>query len=269
MDDDHTIADACSLIRDAFEPTPELAIILGSGLGGIADKITNSVSISFSRIPGFATSTAKGHRGELILGELEGRHVVAMAGRYHRYEGWSVEQVSYPVSVLYALGANKLIVSNAAGGVNPNLCVGDIVIIRDHINWLGTKANIDHCEVSTLQRSKVVYDDQLCRIARDTSVANGFTAVEGTYLATIGPNYETRAEYRMMRRLGVDVVGMSTVPEMMEAARVGLRTLGLSMVSNVASPDAPVEADHAEVLEAGQAAGSKMEAIVRSVLNAD
>ncbi|GAA5508368.1 purine-nucleoside phosphorylase [Novipirellula caenicola] len=273
---DH-VDQAAQFLRRQSDRVPAVAIILGSGLGGLAEKIQYPVAVPFPDIPGFAASTASGHRGQLILGELEQTLVVAMAGRFHRYEGWSRAEVSFPVHVMARLGATQLVVSNAAGGVNPKLKVGDIVVIRDHLDFMRGGfgvANLpsfhldvpaDVSEVSPLRHGDV-YDRELSAIAMQASRESNFAAYEGTYLATLGPNYETRAEYRMMRRIGADVAGMSTVPEVLAAANLGMRTLGLSMVSNVANPDSAVAASHDEVLAAGRAAEGKMEAIVRAVL---
>lgn len=272
------------------------AIILGSGLGGLAERIDDATAIDYHDIPGFSRSTAGGHRGQLICGILAGRRVVAMAGRFHRYEGWSNEQVAFPVHVMHALGAKRLIVSNAAGGVNPKFCVGDLMVIRDHINWLhgggplsamsqqeraqnlvdsgDTRAlpqegsAMRPCVLSeTPWRSQSVYDENLADLAQSVAIRGGFTAQQGTYLATLGPTYETRAEYRMMRRIGADVAGMSTVSEVLAATGLGMRILGISLVSNVAQVDLPVKADHQEVLRAGREAAAKMEQIVIEVVN--
>ncbi len=268
---------AAEFLRARSDLVPTVAIILGSGLGGLAEKIQHPIAVPFPDIPGFAASTASGHRGQLIFGELERTRVVAMAGRFHRYEGWSRAEVSFPVHVMARLGATQLVVSNAAGGVNPKLKVGDIVVIRDHLDFMrgefqptnliprGSSFAEETSEVSPLRHGDV-YDSDLSAIAMQASRESNFAAYEGTYLATLGPNYETRAEYRMMRRIGADVAGMSTVPEVLAAASLGMRTLGVSMVSNVANPDSAVVASHDEVLAAGLAAEGKMEAIVRAVL---
>ncbi len=260
--------DAHQFIRTETDFVPKVAIILGSGLGGIADRIDRVLTIPFADIPGFAASTAGGHRGELILGNLQGERVVAMAGRLHRYEGHSRAQVALPVATMSALGATTLIVSNAAGGLNPDFSVGDLVVIRDHIDWLG--GGPDGHVTSPAPVGVFRQDEVYCPVLGDAAVRSGlrhgFVVHHGTYLATLGPNYETRAEYRMMRRLGADLAGMSTVPEAITAARHGMKVLAVSMVSNVANPDAPQVADHAEVLAAGQLAGSKLERIVRDVL---
>ncbi|HBV66338.1 MAG TPA: purine-nucleoside phosphorylase [Rhodopirellula sp.] len=277
------------------ENRPATGIILGSGLGGLADQIHDPVVLSYEDIPGFGSSAAVGHRGELILGTIEASPVIAMAGRFHRYEGWSNEQVAFPVKLMAQLGAKRLIVSNAAGGVNPKFRVGDIVVIRDHLNFMGRSnfrgseglrssglpaeqksselgmppdqpQELD-AEYLGLMRGGETYDPELSRIAFQVGVREGFNVYSGTYLATLGPNYETRSEYRMMRRIGADVAGMSTVPEVLAGCAAGMRILGLSMVSNVANPDQPTKADHSEVLEAGIAAAAKLESIVREVLS--
>ncbi|MEL6110920.1 MAG: purine-nucleoside phosphorylase [Planctomycetota bacterium] len=278
---DQDVTDAVATVVDRAPLTPEqelTAIVLGSGLGPLADKIESSTAIPFEQIPGFARSTAGGHRGQLIVGELAGKTVVAMAGRFHRYEGWTDSEVAFPIRVMRGLGATQLIASNAAGGVNPKLRVGDLVVIRDHINWLHPRAGgaaltavqNDHvkatAEHQTPGRLGEVYSSRLAASALKAARQGGFVASEGTYLATLGPNYETRAEYRMMRHIGADVVGMSTVGEVMTAVGLGMSVLAISTVSNVADPDRAVVADHQEVLVAGAAAAEKLEAIVRSVL---
>lgn len=285
--------DAISKARDAIEkrlagvwpptresageqeaPAPVTGIVLGSGLGSLAEKIESPTEIPFGDIPGFAKSTASGHRGQLIAGTMEGSPVVAMAGRLHRYEGWSNAQVAFPIHVMHAIGATRLITSNAAGGVSPKLRVGDIVVIRDHIDWLHepvNKRDVQGTDEVPLPghfpgNQRQVYSEQLAQTALSASRRHGFTAIQGTYLATLGPTYETRGEYRMMRQIGVDVVGMSTVPEVLAAAVNSMPVLALSIVSNVANPDQAIVADHEEVLQAGDAAAAKLEAIVRSVL---
>lgn len=269
------VSDAADSLRerigDRFQPIA--GIILGSGLGGLADQITSPLKIDYESIPGFVQSTAGGHRGQLIFGLLQSAPVVAMAGRFHRYEGWTNDQAAFPVRVMHALGATSLIVSNAAGGVSPKLAVGDIVILKDHLNWMGGNFYFDQKRSNEMpdhfggvNRGKF-YDEQLADVAQLSAMKAGFSANFGTYLATLGPTYETRSEYRIMRQLGADVVGMSTVPEATVARYLGMRALGLSMVSNVADPDRPIAANHEEVIRAGQAAGAKMETIVRGVLS--
>lgn len=248
--------------RELGEAKPEVGLILGSGLSGIADEIENPISIPFSAIPGFATSTAHGHRGELVMGALAGKQVVAMAGRFHRYEGWTRQQVTYPVRTLAALGAGVLIVSNAAGGLSHHFRVGDIMVIRDHIHLMPTEVSANRF----LGRGESPYDPRLRSTALALGRRHDFVVHQGTYLATLGPTYETRAEYRMMRRMGADAVGMSTVPEVLVAQECGMRVLALSMISNVATPDAPQETTHQEVLDAGAVAGPRMSKLVHGVI---
>ena len=258
---------AVDWIRSQSGIQPKVAIILGSGLGGLADRIDCSVVFPCHDVPGLVCSSVSGHRGQLILGQLDRVPVVAMAGRLHRYEGLSNDEVVFPVRLMAALGAKRLIVSNAAGGVHPRLAVGDIVVIRDHIDLMGGTFgwNRGRSFLSPV-RTGSPYDVEMAEAAMRIAVTERFGATQGTYLATLGPTYETRSEYRMMRRLGADVVGMSTVPEVLAADDGKMRVLGLSMESNVANPDRPVLTNHAEVLEAGRAAEGKMEAIVRGVL---
>lgn len=264
---DPQLQSAVELVRSRSETTPAVAIILGSGLSGLADRIDQPVEIPYADIPGCGRSTASGHRGQLIVGWLESTPVVVMAGRFHRYEGWTNDQIAFPVRLMAAIGASRLIVSNAAGGVSPKLRVGDIVVIRDHINLLGGRSEVSAGSLTEVPRRwGDVYDDQMSSLAMRVAVENQFNAYPGTYLATIGPNYETRSEYRMFRKIGADVVGMSTIPEVLAAVNVKMRVLGLSLVANVANPDQAVTADHLEVLEAGRAAEIKMEMIVRAVL---
>ncbi len=275
------LQNAVDFLRSRIATRPQVAVILGSGLGSLADKIERAVSIRFCEVPGFSDSTAGGHRGELIVGTLGEKTVVAMAGRLHRYEGHSNDEVAFPVRVMSELGANVLIASNAAGGVNPKLQVGDIVIIRDCIDWMRGCSRwlamdregrghegLGHLGLEVARRGDDCFDRELAMVAMACAREHDFVAYEGTYLATLGPCYETRAEYRMMRRIGTDVVGMSTVPEVLAARKLGMRVIALSMVSNVARPDEFVGANHEEVLQAGLAAADKMESIVRAVVAA-
>jgi purine-nucleoside phosphorylase len=269
-----TISERFTAHSDTWPPLA--AIILGSGLGGLADEIVDPLPIDYSDLPGFARTSASGHRGQLIFGTLDHVPVVAMAGRMHRYEGHSDERVTFPVRLMAAMGATTLIVSNAAGGLNPVLEVGDIVVINDHIDlakkrrpyfdWQGTQPTTAGDRAVGIQRPGP-YDAELSRVALRAARSGDFVAIAGTYIATLGPTYETRAEYRMMRKFGGDVVGMSTAPEVCVAATHGMRVLGLSMVSNVARPDQPESTDHQEVLDAGKAAQFKLREIVSATLH--
>lgn len=253
---------------------PRVAIILGSGLGNLVDYIEDAIAIDYADIPNWGQSRTAGHSGHLIFGWFDSQPVIAMAGRFHRYEGFDTEQLSFPVRVLAAIGSHTLIVSNAAGAVNPKYRVGDIVVIRDHIDMMQGRpgSRFDYGVYPPQARSDAPlrgaspYDEMLSEKALETARLKNFPAHAGTYLATLGPNYETRAEYRFMRRIGADVVGMSTVPEVLQAQRIGMRVLAMSMVSNVARPDAPIRADHAEVLAAARIAEPRMRAIVREAV---
>lgn len=273
---DELVEQAVAVIRRRYTGSPKTAIILGSGLGGLADEIEDAVAFPYASLPGFAQSTAHGHQNQLIAGKLDGVDVIAMAGRFHRYEGYSDAQVTYPVRVFAALGATQLIASNVAGGLWPSMNVGDIVVIRDHID-LGKKRParaassqqataalpVDRVESAVCRE---LYDPSLIELALEAARKANFHAQSGVYLATLGPTYETRAEYRMMRFFNADVVGMSTAPEVRVAVERGMRVLALSMVSNVARPDVPVPADHEEVLAAGRSAAFKLRAIVSAAL---
>jgi purine-nucleoside phosphorylase len=258
---------------------PAVGIILGSGLGGLAHEIAHPVCFPYTEIPGMVRSTAFGHRGQLLLGSLADAAVVVMDGRIHRYEGYGDAEVAFPVRLLAALGAERLIVTNAAGGLNPHLRVGDIVVISDHIDMAKTRSSLweapqvggSSLDAAALARggalgTRAPYDRALREVALKAARAGDFIALPGVYLATLGPTYETRAEYRMMRFLGADVVGMSTAPEVQTATALGMRVLGLSVVSNVAQPDSPQSTDHQEVLAAGRAAASRVSQIITAVL---
>lgn len=270
----HRISEAVAAIRKKIgDHAPRAAIVLGSGLGGLAGTIQQPRSIAYDDIPHFARSTASGHRGAIVagfFGHEKSVPVVAMAGRLHCYEGWTVEQVTFPVRVLAALGVKVLILSNAAGGLNPNYRVGDMMVIRDHINFMHrrrTAADDGNGMESTNGRTlHGPYDPTLSAVALRAARRGDFVAWEGTYLATLGPSYETRAEYRMMRRIGADAVGMSTVPEVIAAARQGMRVLAISMISNVARPDVGVKTSHQQVLAAGQQAEPRMGQMVEAVV---
>ncbi|MEM6689343.1 MAG: purine-nucleoside phosphorylase [Planctomycetota bacterium] len=265
-------ADAITKVDSRLnDQTPFAWIILGSGLGGLADAIESPVSIPYESIPGLVKATAGGHAGRLILGEFAGRYVAAMAGRFHRYEGWSVQQLTAPVRLAAEIGCERLIVSNAAGGLSPKFRVGDLMLIEDHVNWIG---DLPIESTSTAPKASYrfgseapFYDRSMMEAAQSTAMASGFSLAKGTYLATLGPTYETRAEYRMMRKLGADAVGMSTVPEALMGRRLGMRVMAISMISNVADPDRPVVADHSEVVAAGKEASGRMETVVRGILS--
>ena len=242
---------AAAVVRSRSTQVPEAAIILGTGLGGLADEMKVSAEIPYADIPGFALSTVETHAGRLLLGTLGGRRVVAMQGRFHRYEGYSLQQVTFPVRVLHALGAPVLLVSNACGGMNPLWAPGDLVLLSDHINLLGDNPLIgpnDERFGPRFPDMSEPYDTALRVLARSIALEERIVLREGVYVAVPGPNLETRAEYRMLRTLGADVVGMSTVPEVIVAVHEGMKVLGLSIVTDQCLPDALEPADIARII---------------------
>ena len=260
---------AADVVRAQFGRVPEAAIVLGTGLGGLAREIDLETSIPYSQIPGFPLSTVESHEGTLLCGTLAGRTVIAMQGRFHRYEGYSLQQVTFPVRVLRALGAETLVVSNACGGMNPMWNAGDLMLIADHINFLGDNpligANDDRLGARFPDMS-AVYDEALRQLARDVAAEQRITLREGVYVAVAGPNLETRAEYRMLRALGADVVGMSTVPEAIVAVHGGMRVLGLSIITDECLPDALEPAELSRIIATANRAEPKLTALVRGVM---
>jgi purine-nucleoside phosphorylase len=260
---------AVSLVRGRCGLAPTIAIVLGTGLGGLAAAIDVEASIPYAEIPGFPLSTVEGHAGRLLLGTLAGKKVVAMQGRFHRYEGYTLQQITFPVRVLRALGAQTLIVSNACGGMNPWWQAGDLMLIGDHINFLGDNpligANDDRLGTRFPDMS-APYDETLRGLARAVASEQRTVLREGVYVAVTGPNLETRAEYRMLRALGADVVGMSTVPEVIVALHSGMKVLGLSIITDQCLPDALEPADLATIMASAARAEPKLTALVCGVL---
>ena len=263
------IAGAVAAVRARSALVPEVAIILGTGLGGLADAMQVEVAIPYDAIPGFPLSTVESHTGRLLLGTLGSRRVVAMQGRFHHYEGYSLQQVTFPVRVLRALGAGTLVVSNACGGMHPLWSAGDLMLIADHINLLGDNPLIGPHDASLGARfpdMSAPYDAALRTLARAVALEQGITLREGTYVAVQGPNLETRAEYRMLRALGADVVGMSTVPEVIVAVQAGMRVLGCSIITDMCLPDALEAASLERILAVAGRAEPQLTALVRGVL---
>ncbi len=263
------IEETVAVIRRRYTTKSRVGIILGSGLGGLADEVEKPTVFEYADLPHFPRSTAIGHKGRLVCGELAGVEVVAMQGRFHSYEGYSQQQTTFPVRVMKALGADVLFVSNASGGVNPYFKAGDVMLIDDHINLMADNPLIG------------VNDDRLgprfpdmsqpyCRKLQEKAMAIArradFVLHRGVYLAVKGPNYEPRAEYRFYRQIGADVIGMSTVPEVIVAIHSSMRVMGLSVVSNVCSPDALGEVTGDDVVKVAAEAGSKLKTIVLGVL---
>lgn len=260
---------AAAVIRARFSAKPDVAIILGTGLGRLAAEIDASATIEYRELPGFPLSTVESHEGRLLCGTLAGKTVVAMQGRFHRYEGYSLQQVTFPVRVLRALGAKTLIVSNACGGLNPLWKSGDLMLIADHINLLGDSPLIGPNDDSLGPRFPDLsqpYDAVLRTVARDVAAESRVTLREGVYVAVAGPNLETRAEYRFLRAIGADVVGMSTVPEVLVAIHSGMRVLGLSIITDMCLPDALEPATVEQIIAVANRAEPQLTTVVRGVL---
>ncbi len=243
---------AAEYIRNLYSQQPTVGLILGSGLGVLADEIMNPVAIPYSDIPEFPVSTVEGHAGELVLGELSGQPVIAMKGRFHYYEGYTFDQVTFPVRVMKELGVNKLIVTNAAGGVNESFTPGDLMIIEDHINNMGSNPLIGANNSEWGPRFpdlSEAYSRPLQTLALETAKEIGLKVQKGVYVGNTGPSYETPAEIRMIRLLGGDAVGMSTVPEVIIANHAKMSVLGISCISNMAAGILDQPLDHSEVME--------------------
>jgi purine-nucleoside phosphorylase len=249
---------------------PAIGLILGSGLGSLADELDQAAIISYAEVPGFPRSTVHGHRGELAIGRLAGQPVAVMRGRFHFYEGYSMQQVTFPVRVMRALGCHTLIVTNAAGGLRPDWQVGDLMRISDHIFLPGMAGHHpligpnDERLGPRFPAMVGAYDAELGRLAHTVATEQGTTLREGVYMMLTGPTFESSAELRMCRAFA-DVVGMSTAPEVVVARHGGMRVLGISLVTNLALPDGP-PANHEEVLEAGEAAKPKFTALLKGLL---
>jgi purine-nucleoside phosphorylase len=242
---------AAAVVHGRSALVPEIGIILGTGLGGLAREIAVEAEVPYGEIPGFPLSTVETHAGRLLLGRLGGRPVAAMQGRFHRYEGYDLQQVTFPVRVLHALGARTLVVSNACGGMNPLWGPGDLVLLSDHINLLGDNPLVGPNDERLGPRfpdMSAPYDPELRMLARKAALELGIVLREGVYVAVPGPNLETRAEYRMLRALGADVVGMSTVPEVIVAGHEGMRTIGISIITDQCLPDALEPADIGRII---------------------
>lgn len=256
-------------VRARCELEPELAIILGTGLAALAEHVEVEAAVPYGEIPDFPVSTAETHAGRLLLGELEGRRVAVMQGRVHRYEGYPLPEVAYPVRVLRELGAQTLIVSNVSGGLHPLWEAGDLVLLADHINLLGDNPLVGPNPEELGPRFPDMsepYDERLRAVAREEALRLGITLREGVYVAVPGPNLETAAEYRMLRTLGADVVGMSTVPEVIVARHGGMRVLGLSIVTDVCLPDALQPVDIEEIIATAGRAEPRLTELVRAVV---
>jgi purine-nucleoside phosphorylase len=263
------IQETVSALRKKTGLAPEAAVILGTGLGKLADKIEKALEVPYDQVPHFPISTVESHKGRLIFGTLSGRRIVAMQGRFHFYEGYSLQEVVYPVRVLKALGAHTLIVSNACGGINPAFRPGDIMLITDHINLLG------HTPLCGRNDSRLgprfpdmfnAYNDKLLALAASVAKGANVPVQKGVYAVMSGPCLETAAEYRMLGRLGADAVGMSTVPEVIAAVHAGLKVLGVSVITDKCDPDTLKPVDINEIIATAGRAEPKMVKIIEGVL---
>ncbi|MFN8635213.1 MAG: purine-nucleoside phosphorylase [Chloroflexota bacterium] len=269
----YRVREAASTLRGRLPALPRVGIILGSGLGPLADEVENPTVVPYAEIPHFAVSTVSGHAGQLVGGTLEGVPVAVLRGRVHLYEGYSLQQITFPVRTLHRLGAEVLIITNAAGGLNPSFRAGDLMVLRDHINLPGLAglnpligADEPELGVRFLDMS-APYDDELRARALAIGARAGVSVREGVYAVVAGPSYETRAEIRYLRTIGADAVGMSTVPEVIVARHERMRVLGISVITNVAATEEnPVDVSHEEVLSVAERASAGLAAIVRGVL---
>ncbi len=263
------LRDSVDFIRSRMKSTPEIAIILGTGLGNLAKKIKVEAQIPYVEIPHFPVTTAHSHAGNMIFGELSGKKVAAMEGRFHFYEGYSMEEVTFPVRVLRELGAKILIVSNAAGGLNLQYRKGEIVVIEDHINFMWANPLIGPNDERLGPRFPDMcapYSARLAGLTEEAAKSEKISVRRGVYIGVAGPNLETRAEYRMMRNWGADLVGMSTVPEVIVGVHMGMEILGLSIVTDVCDPEHLEPVDIKEIIKTANEAGPKLDKLLEAAV---
>lgn len=262
------IQETASFIKERMHTRPETAIILGTGLGNLVDYITDAYELNYSDIPGFPVSTVEGHKGRFIFGRLGGKDIMAMQGRFHYYEGYDMKQVTFPIRVMRELGIKTLFVSNASGGMNPDFRIGDLMIIRDHINLFPEHPlrgkNIPYGD--RFPDMHQAYDAALIAQAKAIAAEKGIRLVEGVYVGVQGPTFETPAEYKYFRTIGGDAVGMSTVPEVIVARHCGIRVFGISVITDLGIADNPVEVSHEEVQLAADAAQPLMTTIMSELI---
>jgi purine-nucleoside phosphorylase len=263
------VDEAARVVRSRWDGVPSVGIVLGTGLGALAAEIQAEAVIPYADLPHFPHSTVESHKGQLVCGQLAGRSVVAMEGRFHLYEGYTPAQVTFPIRVMKELGCSMLVVSNAAGGMNPLFAKGDLVVIDDHINLMGVNPLVGPNDDRLGPRFPDLiepYDRALQDLALRAALESNIVAHRGVYVGVVGPNLETRAEYRFLRAIGADVVGMSTVPEVLVAVHAGLRVLGFSIVTDLCLPDALEPVKIEEILATAREAESRLRTIVRLVL---
>lgn len=265
------IQEAKNVIQARWKGQPRCGIILGTGLGGLVEEIQVEVAFPYGDIAHFPQSTVKSHAGRLVCGQLAGKTVVAMEGRIHFYEGYSLKHITFPVRLMKALGCDILLVSNACGGMNPQWAKGDIMVIEDHINLMGDNPLIGKNDERLGPRFPDMcnaYDRDLIALTQRIALEEQIVCQKGVFVAVPGPNLETRAEYRFLRALGADVVGMSTVPEVIVGVHAGLRNLGLSVITDMCLPDALEPASLEEIIAVANAAEKKLRVLVRRVVGA-
>ncbi|MFA5338890.1 MAG: purine-nucleoside phosphorylase [Candidatus Omnitrophota bacterium] len=265
------IEDTIKFIKVELKETPkiDIAIILGTGLGNLAEKIKEKRSIEYWKIPNFPVSTVKGHKGELVFGKIGDKNVVAMEGRFHYYEGYPLDQVTYPVRVVKALGAKILVVSNAAGGMNPAYKAGDLMAIADHINFTGVNPLIGPNDESLGPRFPDfcdLYDPKLIALAEEIAKEEKIRMHKGVYVGITGPNLETRAEYKFFQMIGADAVGMSTVPEVIVARHAGLRIFGISVITDVCLPETLKPCNIDEIIKTANEAEPKLTKLIYTLI---
>ncbi|MGE5354126.1 MAG: purine-nucleoside phosphorylase [Acidobacteriota bacterium] len=263
------INETLKVIREKVSGDFEVGIILGTGLGGLVKEIKIEAEIEYGDLPHFPLSTVESHHGKLIFGSINGKKVVAMQGRFHYYEGYTMQQITYPVRVMKFLGVKTLLVSNACGGMNPLFRRGDIMLMTDHINLLGDNPLIGKNEDELGPRFPDMsepYNHELIKLAEEIALENKIKVQKGVYVAVPGPNLETKAEYRFLRQTGADVVGMSTIPEDIVANHMGMKVLGFSIITDECFPDALKPVDIKEIIEAANRAEPKMTLIMKEVI---
>ena len=260
---------AAETVRARWAGRPRVAIILGTGLGGLAEEITAEAVFDYKDIPHFPVSTVHSHAGRLVCGKLSGKTVMAMEGRFHAYEGYTLQQITFPVRVMKAMGCEVLIVSNACGGMNPQFAKGDLMVIEDHINLMADNPLIGPNDERLGIRFPDMcfpYDRELIALAQKIALEEKVPCHKGVFVAVTGPNLETRAEYRFLRTIGADVVGMSTVPEVIVGVHAGLRNVGFSIVTDMCLADALEPAELSEIIAVANAAEKKLRVIVKRLV---
>ncbi|QDU79675.1 Purine nucleoside phosphorylase 1 [Polystyrenella longa] len=262
-------AEAAALIQSKWSKKPAVGLILGTGLGDLSQQIDTDVVIPYAEIPYFPTSTVQSHAGQLVCGELRGKPIIAMEGRFHFYEGYSMQQVTFPVRVMKELGIDTLLITNASGGINPQLDLADIVVIEDHINLMPDSplrgVNDDRLGPRFPDMS-APYNKDLLQLAREIALEMGIPVSPGVFVSVMGPNLETRAEYRMLKGMGADVVGMSTVPEVLVAVHADLKVLGFSVVTDLCLPDALEPANIDQILAVAARGGERLSRLIPQIV---